>query len=117
MSHPLPLAPFRRQLQLLTNADLAKLFGVTPDWLYRHAKRLQDDHGMPAPLPGFGQIRWDPVALRRWLDGYMAAHDRLQASGTEGAGTPIELGLSVETDIHDLLARGEALAAKEGGAG
>jgi hypothetical protein len=49
--------------QLLTMADLAQIFRVRPDTIYRRLPKLQAD-GFPPPV--WGRL-WDPRAVDRWL--------------------------------------------------
>ncbi len=57
--------------RLLTYDDLAKIFGISKDWVIRNHKKLTEEHGFPAPLAGFPQARWDNVAVDAWFDAQM----------------------------------------------
>ena len=32
--------------------EVAAAIGISADWLYRHLRRLQQDHGFPEPVRG-----------------------------------------------------------------
>lgn len=56
--------PSRR---LLTAAEVAIRLGRTVGWFRRNRPELEERHGFPRPVDGCG-MRWDPLALDRWLD-------------------------------------------------
>lgn len=49
--------------KLLTPAEAANLLGVTPRWLYRHARRLPFTRRL-----GRKTLRFSAVGLRRWQE-------------------------------------------------
>jgi predicted DNA-binding transcriptional regulator AlpA len=52
----------RRYLSL---GEIAAAMGVSRDWLYRHVRRLERDHGFPSSVPGLPNRR-DPAAIEAW---------------------------------------------------
>lgn len=54
-------------IQLLALAEVAAALGFSRERFYKRWKAMVRDHGFPAPVPGCGK-RWDPVAIRCWLD-------------------------------------------------
>ncbi len=48
--------------QLLTPQEAARILGVTPRWLYRHAKRLPFTKRISRKV-----LRFSEAGLRRWL--------------------------------------------------
>ncbi|HKA22254.1 MAG TPA: helix-turn-helix domain-containing protein [Blastocatellia bacterium] len=52
------------KIKLLKAAELAKIFQVSTDRVYE----LVRTHGLPAIALGTHQVRFDPIAVRRWLD-------------------------------------------------
>lgn len=51
-------------IKLLKASELAKSFQVSTDRVYE----LVRSHGLPAIAFGSHQVRFDPIAVRRWLD-------------------------------------------------
>ncbi len=51
-----------------SSGDIANKLGKSADWFYHHRPVLEG-MGMPAPLPGPGQRRWDCDAIDLWLRG------------------------------------------------
>lgn len=62
-------------IALLPLAAVALKLGVSRERFYKRWKAMVAEHGFPPPVPGCGK-RWDPVAIRRWLDAQMPAHLR-----------------------------------------
>ncbi len=56
--------------KLLNMRDTADRLNRTYEWFSRNRKKLQDDYGFPAPVPGMGNL-YDPRAIDRWLDGFI----------------------------------------------
>lgn len=52
--------------RLLSAQEVAALLHRQMNWFYKHRRRLEA-LGFPRPVPGMGR-RWDPVAIRHWLD-------------------------------------------------
>lgn len=49
-----------------TRFMVTEQLGQTMQWWYRNGRRLQEQHGFPAPLPGFGMRKWDPRLVEAW---------------------------------------------------
>ena len=64
-------------IKLLKASELAESFQVSTDRVYE----LMRTHGLPAMSFGSHQYRFDPIAVRRWLD--EGGHSRL--GGAEGS--------------------------------
>lgn len=71
------------------------------DWFYRNRRRLEAEHGFPKPLPGLGELWYDPEAIEAWL---AARRDARAAPG------------KLEADRDELRARIAGLADRIGGA-
>jgi hypothetical protein len=57
--------------QLLTSAEVALRLRRSLPWFQRNRASLEA-RGFPAPVDGLG-MRWDPVAIDRWLDALLPA--------------------------------------------
>ena len=69
---------------LIVQDELAEILGVSKDWLIRNRAKLAREHGFLAPVPGLARPpRWDPVAVRLWLDAQMPARLRPAAPAPE----------------------------------
>ena len=51
---------------LIDARQVAERLGRGVSWFYCTRQTLIDKHGFPDPVPGIG-LRWDPVAIDRWL--------------------------------------------------
>lgn len=93
----------------LTLAQVAKRFGKSRIWMYRHMRDLAANHGFPPPIPGFGRV-WDPRAIEAWLEAQRAPKPPIAAAPDAAAVAP-------ELDWAEILdQRAAALAAPMGSA-
>ena len=53
--------------KLLTQRQVAARLGITLGYWHRRKAGLLAKHRFPPPVAGLG-LRWDPVAIDRWLD-------------------------------------------------
>lgn len=74
-------------IKLLKASELAKSFQISTDRIYE----LVRNHGLPAMSFGSHQYRFDPIAVRKWLDD--GGRTSLEATRSE-----IETGLCVAPD-------------------
>ena len=112
-----PLTPADRPaLHLIDHQEMAQLLGVSSDWLCRHQGALIQDFGFPPPLAGFAQKRWDPQALRLWLDRQIPPHLQpvhLQPNPPDQVtGGPVTLTVADFMTQTKLTARAEHLASQ-----
>lgn len=98
----------RSRLALIDHEEMAELLRVKSDWLYRHQGDLIQSHGFPAPLEAFGQKKWDPVAVRRWLDSKMAAHLRTDPANQQVDGGTVPIVIDKDLS-EEMAARAELL--------
>jgi excisionase family DNA binding protein len=75
-------------IKLLKASELAKSFQVSTDRVYE----LVRTHGLPAIAFGSHQVRFDPIAVRNWLD--EGGHSALEAAD----GSDPEKGLRAVPD-------------------
>lgn len=60
-------------------AQVAERLAMTPGAFCQRRRRLEAEHGFPAPVPGLGR-RWNPAAIEAWLAvqaGGMPAQDQV----------------------------------------
>ena len=86
----------------LTSKQVAEAIGLTVNTFYRRKTHLLEKEGMPPPLPGSGQPKWDPAAIRLWL------HERGGAAELERARRERDQAIDLEAAEARLLERAAA---------